>query len=170
MAERRPAARTRSKAAKPEVVPAGPQTVPVPLPVDPEPESGTGAVEELIHAQLQELRAQVPGVLACLVASSDGLLIAEQSGELEPTRMAALTATMTALAAQAVQATRRGDLLDAVVRGTMGNLAVFAIGPNAVLAVVSDSDVTVAWLHVKTRPVVEQLLLISDRFDRFFTP
>jgi predicted regulator of Ras-like GTPase activity (Roadblock/LC7/MglB family) len=126
-------------------------------------------VTQLAEGHLCGLREEVPGVLACLIASSDGLLVAEQTQDLEPTRIAALTSTLAALASQAVQATRSGDLLDGVIRGSQGTLAVYALGETAVLAVIADRDVSVAWLHVKTRPVISRLLELSDRFDRFET-
>jgi uncharacterized protein len=126
-------------------------------------------VHDLVREELRALRADVRGVLACMVATSDGLLVQEDAPGLEAPQIAALTSTMTALARHAVEVTRRGELLDATVRGTQGHLAVFAIGETAVLAVVADPDVSVAWLHLKTRPTVQRLTALAHRFDRFYT-
>lgn len=56
-----------------------------------------------------------------------------------------------------------------MVRGGEGHLAVFAIGDTAVLAVVADPEVTVAWLHLETRPLVQRLIELAPGFDRFYT-
>jgi len=122
-------------------------------------------VAELLHG----LRTDVKGVLGCLVATSDGLLVGADAPGLAAPQLAALTSTMTALARHAVEVTRRGDLMDATVRGSDGHLAVFSIGESAVLAVVAHPDVAAAWLNVKTRPVVARLLTLADRFQRFET-
>ena len=150
-----PEARARKAAARPSAVARKAVAV-----VEPPVEA---QVLELLHG----LRAEVTGVLGCLVATSDGLLVAADAPELEAAQLAALTSTMTALARHAVEATRRGELLDATVRGTHGHLAVFAISDVAVLAVIAHPDVASAWLNVKTRPVVAQLITLSPRFQRF---
>lgn len=126
------------------------------------------ADERVAHI-LADLRARVPEIQGCLVASVDGLLIAEDVGRLPGPQTAALTSTLAALATQAVVMTDRGALLDATIRGTHGHLMVFAVGSNAVLAVVADPEISSAWLHVQTRSVVEELTAIADRFPRFFT-
>jgi uncharacterized protein len=126
-------------------------------------------VAELVAERLRALRTEVKGVLACMVATSDGLLVAEDAPGLEAPQIAALTSTMTALARHAVEVTRRGELMDATVRGSDGHLAVFAIGDTAVLALVAHPDVAVAWLHLKTRPFVRELTELADGFERFYT-
>jgi len=130
---------------------------------------GTGSVEEQVARELRRLREEIPGVLACLVATVDGLLVADDASELPAPQLAALTSTLTGLARHAVEVTRRGDLLDAVIRGSDGHLAVFTVGDGAVLAVVAHPDVTVAWLHVRTRPVVQRLARLAAGFGRFYT-
>jgi hypothetical protein len=125
--------------------------------------------EELVREELRGLRSELKDVLACVVATSDGLLVADDAPGLEAPQIAALTSTMMALARHAVEVTRRGELLDAMVRGSEGHLAVFAIGETAVLAVVADPEVTVAWLHLTTRPFVQRLTALADQFERFYT-
>lgn len=126
------------------------------------------SVDEQVLDQLTGLRREVPGVVSSLVATSDGLLVGQDS-DLEGAQLAALTSTLAALSRHCVETTRGGELLDAVVRGTNGYLAVFAIGDTAVLAVVADPEVTPAWLHLRTRPVVERLAALAQHFDRFYT-
>jgi predicted regulator of Ras-like GTPase activity (Roadblock/LC7/MglB family) len=126
-------------------------------------------VEDEVAEVLRALRNEVKGVLGCLVATSDGLLIHEEAPDLQAPQIAALTSTMTALARHAVEVTHRGVLLDALVRGSDGHLAVFAIGDTAVLAVIAHPSVTVAWLHLKTRPFVRTLTGLAGGFQRFYT-
>ena len=135
----------------------------------PDGADGAGSVEEQVARELHRLRQEIPGVLACLVATVDGLLVADDGSDLPAPQLAALTSTLTGLARHAVEVTRRGELLDAVIRGSDGHLAVFTVGDAAVLAVVAHPDVTVAWLHVRTRPVVQRLARLADGFGRFYT-
>src|SRR3954469_4811149 len=92
-------------------------------------------VEDQVQQELSGLRSAVSGVDGCVVATSDGLLVAHVLPELEQSAAAALIATLTAVARQAVQITGRGELLDAAIRGTSGYIAVYAVGDSAVLAV-----------------------------------
>lgn len=114
-------------------------------------------VEHQVLTELRRLRNEIAGVDGSVVATSDGLLVAHDLPELEPARVAAVIATTLGLASQAVQVTGRGQLSEAIVRGSAGNLAVFAIGHGAVLAVLGRRDLNIGMLHYQTRAVVERI-------------
>ena len=126
-------------------------------------------VEDEVLTELSRLRSSVSGVEGCVVATSDGLLVAHvlPEQEQEQSQVAALIATMTAVARQAVLITGRGELLEAAIRGTTGYLAVYAVGDSAVLAVLGRPDVNIALLQLRTRPVVARLDGLSAGFTRF---
>lgn len=126
-------------------------------------------VEDQVLAELSELRSAVSGVEGCVVATSDGLLVAHILPEEEQSQVAALIATLVAVARQSVQITGRGALLEAAIRGTSGYLAVYAVGDSAVLAVLGRPDLNVALLQLRTRPVVSRLITLSSSFARFAT-
>jgi predicted regulator of Ras-like GTPase activity (Roadblock/LC7/MglB family) len=125
------------------------------------------AVEALVADQLALLQQEVRAIRGSLVATSDGLLVASNLPDDQPEQLAALTSTLVGLADYAIEVTRTGTLIEAVARGTGGYLAAYALGEVAALAVVGDADLNVAMLHHKTRPVVERLVALSDRFVGF---
>jgi predicted regulator of Ras-like GTPase activity (Roadblock/LC7/MglB family) len=116
---------------------------------------------------LARLREQVPQIQASLLASVDGLFLADDGDRLPGPQTAALTSALSALAAQAVAMTGCGRLLDASIRGSDGYLMVFAVGQTAVLAVAAGPEVSPAWVHLHSRDVVAELATFADRFEHF---
>src|SRR6266487_4064089 len=86
------------------------------------------SVEEGVRAELLQIRAQVAGVRGSLVATSDGLVVAHDIPDVEPTQIAALAAATLAVARRATLATECGTFREAVARGSDGYLAVYAAG------------------------------------------
>jgi predicted regulator of Ras-like GTPase activity (Roadblock/LC7/MglB family) len=127
------------------------------------------SVENQVRAELAGLRSSVSGVEGCVVATSDGLLVAHVLPEQEQSQVAALISTLTAVARQAVLITGRGALFEAAIRGTTGYLAVYAVGDAAVLAILGKPDLNIALLQLRTRPVVERLTELAEGFTRFAT-
>ena len=123
---------------------------------------GSGSsVEDLVEAELRKLRANVAGVQGSLVATSDGLLVANDVPGQEPTQTAALVATTLAVASRATRATGRGHFREAIARGTDGYLAVYAAGQNAIVAVVGTNQLNVAMLQYQARTVIERIAGLS---------
>jgi len=129
--------------------------------------AGSPAIEQRVLAQLRWLRNEVPGIDGSMVATSDGLLVTHDLLDLEPTQAAALIATTLSIARRATGLTSRGQLCEAVVRGSTGYLAVFAIGTDAVLAVLGAQNLNVGMLHYQTREAVRRLEKDADGFRRF---
>jgi uncharacterized protein len=128
------------------------------------------AVEELVLKELRSLRDSVVGVHGSLVATSDGLLIAHDVHDIEPTRVAAIVATTLGLSSQAMMATGRGGFREAVARGNAGYLAVYAAGWAAVVAVIGGNELNVAMLHYEMRDVIERIAAYSAEFARWAGP
>lgn len=128
------------------------------------------AVEELVLNELRILRESVVGVHGSMVATSDGLLIAHDLHDMEPTRVAAIVATTVGLARQAMLATGREKLREAVARGSGGYLAVYAAGRTAVVAVVGSNELNVAMLHYEMRDTIERIAAYSAEFARWAGP
>jgi uncharacterized protein len=128
---------------------------------------GGVVVEQRVLAQLVLLRNEVAGVDGSLVATSDGLLVVQDLPTLEPSRTAALIATTLSIARQATQLTDRGLLREAVIHGSSGYLAVFAVGESAVLAVLGGDNLNVGMLHYQTRAIVKRIEKEATQFPRF---
>jgi uncharacterized protein len=127
-------------------------------------------VGERVAAELRVLRENVVGVYGSMVATSDGLLIAHDIPDMEPTRIAALVSTTLGLASQTTQATGRGPFREAVARGTDGYLAVYAAGRTAVVAVIGSGDLNIGMLHYEAREVISRVAALSAEFARWATP
>jgi predicted regulator of Ras-like GTPase activity (Roadblock/LC7/MglB family) len=126
-------------------------------------------VEDRVTAEVQGLRGAVAGIDGCVVATSDGLLVAHVLPEEEQSQLAALIATVVGLARSVVGITGRGSLLEAAIRGTSGYMVVYAVGESAVLAVLGRSDLNVALLQLRTRQVVARLTELAPEFAGFST-
>jgi predicted regulator of Ras-like GTPase activity (Roadblock/LC7/MglB family) len=121
-------------------------------------------VQESLYRELRSLRDKVTHIQGSLVATSDGLLLADDIPHLEPTRIAALIATTLGLAKQATIATGLGEFREAVAQGSDGYLMVYAAGPSTVVAIIGDHDLNVAMLRYEAR---ETIAFIADQSAGF---
>ncbi len=132
--------------------------------------AGGITVEELVLRELLSLRDSVAGVHGSMVATSDGLLVAHDIPDMEPTRIAAIVATTFGLASQAALATGRGRFREAVAKGSSGYLVVYAAGRGAVVAVIGDSELNIAMLHYEMRDTIGRIAGYAAGFARWASP
>ncbi len=125
------------------------------------------AAQDHVRAELRALRAKVTGIDGSLVATGDGLLIAHDIPDLDPTRLAALISTTLSLARQAVRAAGRGEFREALTRGTTGYLMVYAAGSDAVVAIIGDSHLNVGVTQYQVRETIEKITAYSADFARW---
>jgi len=115
------------------------------------------AVADLITDELRLIRQNASGVRGSITATSDGLLIAQDVRGIEPTQVAALVATMHAVAVRASLSTECGQFREVIMRGSDGYLAVYAAGGNAVVGVLGVSDLNVAMLNFQARKMIDRI-------------
>lgn len=115
------------------------------------------AVTDPIAEELRLIRQNVPGVRGSITATSDGLLVAHDMHDLEPTQIAALVAATHAVAVRASLSTECGQLKEVITRGTDGYLAVYAAGGAAIVAVLGTSELNVAMLNFQARKMIERI-------------
>ena len=84
------------------------------------------SVEEGVRTELQQIRAQVAGVRGSLVATSDGLVVAHDIPDVEPTQIAALAAATLAVARRATLATECGTFREGIWSLLKRSIANFA--------------------------------------------
>lgn len=121
-----------------------------------------------VLAEIRTLRQALPHVTGVLVASVDGLLVAQDTGPgLEPEVLAAMAAAQLGLSQQIANSAAHGDFLETVVRSTGGYLAVFAAGTSALLAVLAGAELNVGRLHHEARPVAARVgaLFAPDAYE-----
>ncbi len=113
--------------------------------------------DEAVLAELKALRDRVPGLIGALVASSDGLLVAHDlPPEIEPTGMAALSASQLALSERLTMTAVGGGFHEVVVRGSGGHVVVYAADRTS-LTVLAEPQVNVGRLHLESRPAARAI-------------
>jgi hypothetical protein len=103
------------------------------------------------------IRQNVPGIRGSITATRDGLLVAHDAGDLEPTGIAALVAALHAVAGRASLSTEGGQLREVISRGSDGYLAVYAAGNAAIVAVLGTNDMNVAMLNLQARRMIDRI-------------
>jgi len=126
----------------------------------------TPATADRIGEELRLIRKNVPGVRGSITATSDGLLVAHDVHDLEPTQIAALVAAMHAVAVRATLSTQCGQFREVITRGSEGYLAVYAAGSAAIVAVLGATDMNVAMLNFQARTMIERVAEQSANFAR----
>jgi uncharacterized protein len=116
---------------------------------------------QTVRGELAALRHQVTGVRGCVIAGVDGLLILHDTmADAEPHDIAALAAGAHGISRTCGAALRQGTFSEVTIRNSGGYLAVYAIGELALLAVIGDSGLNIARLHLEARPVTSRLSAI----------
>jgi len=131
---------------------------------------GSPSVEDKVRAELQLIRAHVAGVRGSLAATSDGLVVAHDVPDVEPSQIAAIAAATLALASRATLATGCGTLREAVARGTDGYLAVYAAGDSAIVAVMGTSGLNVGMLQYRVREIIDRIAELSTQTGAWAAP
>jgi predicted regulator of Ras-like GTPase activity (Roadblock/LC7/MglB family) len=114
--------------------------------------------DQAVYAELAALRYQVPGVLGCVVAGVDGLLVLHDTGTgTEPHDVAALAAGAHGISRTTGAVLHQGGFTEVTIHNQDGYLAVYAIGELALLAVLGDGGLNIARLHLEARSVTPRL-------------
>ena len=127
-------------------------------------------VQERVRRELQHIREYVTGVHGSLTATSDGLLIAHDLPDREPTQIAALVATTLALGSRMTLSTGRGQFRETVTRGTEGYLAVYAAGQSSIVAVIGTPRLNVGMLQYQVRDIIDRIASYSTEFGTWASP
>lgn len=114
-------------------------------------------VEQDVLAELGRLRHKLPQVQGLLVASADGLLVAEDAAGVEAETMAAMSAAYLGLAQQIAKGADYGEFQETVTRASGGYVATFAAGTHALLTVLADAGINLGLLHHEARPVATRV-------------
>ena len=124
------------------------------------------AATDRISEELKLIKENVPGVRGSIAATSDGLLIAHDIHDMEPTQIAALVAALHAVAVRATLSTDSGQFKDVTIRATDGYLAVFAAGRAAIVAVLGTTSLNVAILNYQTPAIIERVAEVAASLAR----
>jgi hypothetical protein len=129
---------------------------------------GTGTAHAEVLAELLSLRHRLEHIEGSIVATSDGLVIAHDLGAsetygVEPSGVAALAAVSLGLSQRIADTASHGDLLDIVVRGSLGQVATYAAGERALLTILVRGHGDQPDLHREARAVAARIAeLLAD--------
>lgn len=104
-----------------------------------------------VLGELIRLRARVPQLTGALAASTDGLVLAQDTANAEAESVAALTAAALGVALRLAETTGQGDFRELLIRGEKGYVATYAAGSSAVLTLLAEPRINVGRLHLEAR-------------------
>ncbi|MER6628232.1 roadblock/LC7 domain-containing protein [Streptomyces sp. NPDC000987] len=108
-------------------------------------------------SELDALRSRVEGISDAAVASVDGMLLTGRTERAHPETLAALAAAMLGLARSAGQQTGSGEFCETVTRFESGYIAVYALGSECLLVVLTDRHLNLARLHLEARNSIRSM-------------
>lgn len=121
----------------------------------------TGSKQETLLTTLQTLRSSLPELRGALVATVDGLPIAQTfSDNTDANRVAAMAATALGLGKRINDTLGAGDLSEMSVTGLEGQVFVYATGKKGVLAVVTPPGMNLGLLHMEARDAARTVAVV----------
>lgn len=122
--------------------------------------SKTEELDRIVH----QLGRSMPELRGVMIASVDGMPIAHSFPDAEAERIAAMAATALGLGGRIADRAELGQLAEAVVRGALGYLVVYAVGATAVLVLAGPVDANLGLMRIEARsagsaarPLLEEL-------------
>ncbi len=114
--------------------------------------------QQELSGVLDRLRNAVPEIRGALVASSDGLAVAESlsSGE-DVNRIAAMAAAALGLGKRITTTLSAGNLTKTQVSGTDAQIFLYSIGDKGVLAIIASSDANVGLINLEARDAANNI-------------
>lgn len=119
-------------------------------------------VEDALLAEMRALQEKVTGVTGTAVASRDGLIVREDTGNVDPDNLAALAATWLALAQRMSNEVRQGTLREATTRSSGGSVTIYAAGAQAVLVIIGDEGLDTVRLQRESRAALEAIKALTS--------
>lgn len=111
-----------------------------------------------ILSQLRRLSSAVPEIEASAVVTLDGLpLVSLLPDDVEPNRLAAMSASVLSLGERLSLELGRGSFEQVYVRGTHGDVLLMAIGENAVLTVAVRREAKLGMILYYMRRIVKEM-------------
>lgn len=117
--------------------------------------------QEQLLSTLTNLRSSLPELRGALIATVDGLPIAQSfSDSTDANRVAAMAATALGLGKRINDTLGTGQLTEMSVSGADGQVYVYATGQKGVLAVVTPSNMNLGLLHMEARDAARTVAVV----------
>jgi hypothetical protein len=128
------------------------------------PQAPAGEGVQAVVEACAQLTRSLDGVLAVIVATSDGMLIHSTWNEVEGMRAAAISAAALGLGQRIASDFGQGDFHDSVVSTGDRAIGIYAVGDRYVLGVVAEAEkVSLGLLHLSSRQTAATLERILVR-------
>ena len=112
------------------------------------------------------MNLHIPGVIAAIIVSNEGVPIASMlPQDVDERRIAAMTATLLSLSKKAIKEMKKGDFDQFFIKGIEGYLLVMQAGPNAILLVSTTKDVRLGLIMLDCRRICEKIAKKGGFFD-----
>lgn len=107
---------------------------------------------EELQREVDNLRAAIPELKGVVVASNEGLAIAQSlSNGVDAARVAAMAAAAASLGKRVSETLNVGALSEISVSGAEGQIFLYAAGAKAVLAVIGPNGANAGLIHLEAR-------------------
>ena len=138
----------------PTRTPSSTTTKPLPLgPVMTQPPFDADEMKETLRA----IRAQVDRVTGLLVATQDGLVLSEDTRDIESESVAAMSAAAIGLATQFTAQAGIGETRTAMFEGASGYVCVFPVESSLLLVVFGERDITMGLFNIAAKQALSLL-------------
>ena len=118
--------------------------------------TGIQSKTERLGSILTNLRSSMPELRGALIATADGLPIAQSfSDSTDANRVAAMAATALGLGKRINDTLGAGSLSEMSVSGLNGQVFIYSVGAKGALAVVTPAGVNLGLLHMEARDAAQ---------------
>ena len=118
--------------------------------------TGIQSKTERLGSILTNLRSSMPELRGALIATADGLPIAQSfSDNTDANRVAAMAATALGLGQRINDTLGAGNLSEMSVSGLNGQVFIYSVGAKGALAVVTPAGVNLGLLHMEARDAAQ---------------
>jgi predicted regulator of Ras-like GTPase activity (Roadblock/LC7/MglB family) len=121
------------------------------------PEGHRWSSKTAVAEALQRVSGTDTNVQGMLVASSDGLLLADDTQKVHVDTVAAMAAAAASIAAQFTSEAQVGEPRGAMFEGSSGHVGVFPVAPSVLLVVLGRKDATMGMFNIAAKNAVTQL-------------
>lgn len=123
--------------------------------------TGIQSKTERLGNILTTLRSSMPELRGALIATSDGLPIAQSfSDSTDANRVAAMAATALGLGKRINDTLGAGSLSEMSVSGLNGQVFIYSVGAKGALAVVTPAGVNLGLLHMEARDAAQTVAIV----------
>lgn len=113
--------------------------------------------QEELQSIIDQLRNAVPEIRGAIIASTDGLAIAQSLSSGDPNRVAAMAATALGLGKRITNTLNAGTLSETTVTGSEGQIFLYAAGSKGVLALITSREANVGLINLEARDAAQRV-------------